>query len=313
MTYRNHGLQRSLLLAEETPTTHFIEEFKVSNRLRKSLNIERKSSAPAQVKFLKMREQQHTYVDQARKRELPPIDRVFAHQERLCELRRDAHHLGPKAAEYPDQHEKRLAKRDAYLASRKTRHDDAVEKYNRGLDRINDECEVSVNEATKRANEYLAKTDAQIEDILCLLEKDTADLGQRPESDIQAVKPQIEAVIEARRQRINGLQNKLEEVDKFRKKEAEALMLVLAESLRHASHMSLEEVTSLVEDKSSELNNMILENQKATRTLTGNLLIKTLDASKEYKKRWHAGLVLWREQQPKPPEEEPPEEEAEDK
>lgn len=313
MAFRNANLQRSLLLAEETPTTHFIEEFRVSNRLRKSLNIERKTSAPEQVKFLKMREQQKAYVVDARARELPPIDRVVAHQEKLCELRRDAHHLGPKIAENVEQREKRMEKRETYLTSRKVRHDDACEKFARGLDRINDECEVSINEATKRIEESIAKVDAQANDMLCPLEKDTSDLASKCESDIRSIIPRIEEVIETRKVRIMNFQKKLEEVDKWRKKEAESLMLVLAESLRHASHMSLEEVTALVEEKSSEFNNLVVESQKAARTLTSNMLIKTLESSKDFKKRWHASFTLWREMQPKPLDEEEAAEQTEEK
>jgi len=313
MTFRNASLQRSLLLAEETPTTQFIEEFRVSNRLRKSLNVQRKSSAPAQVKFLAMREQQHQYVADARCRELPPIERVVAHQERLCELRRDAHHLGPKVVEYPEQHETRMGKREMYLTSRKVRHDDACEKFARGLDRINDECEVSISEATKRIEVFIAKTDTQIIDVLCPFELNTANLGEKPEAELRSIIPQIESIVEARKVRINNSHKKLDEVDRWRKSEAESLMLILAESLRHASHMSLEEVTALVEEKSSEFNNFLVESQKAARTLTSSLLIKTLEASKEYKKRWHASLVLWREQQPKSPEEEEAEQEKEEK
>jgi hypothetical protein len=315
MAFRKPQLQRSLLFAEETPTTQFIEDFRVSHRLRKSLNLERKSSAPEQVRFLKLREQQQAYVVEARQRELPPIDRIVANQVRLCELRRDAHHLGPKAAESPAQLDTRMAKRDAFLASRKFRHDEACEKFNRGLDKVNDECELSINGGMKRIKEYIAKTDGQIVELLSPLQTESlplqTDTDRDLEDEIKCIVPQIDRVIEDRRVAINKFQSVLEEIDKFRKKEAESLLAVLAESLRHTSHMSLEEVGKFVEERSADINNLIVESQKAARTLTSNLTIETLEKSKEYKKQWHAGLLLWREKQPKPQVDEVDEEQGE--
>jgi hypothetical protein len=281
----------------------FVEDFRVSNRQHQALHAERISCAPEQQRFLKMRAQQHAYVEDARMRELPPISRVVAQQELTCELRRDAHHLAPKPAETESLHDKRMEQRDAFMASRKLRHDDACEIFNRSMDTLDDECLFSSQEANKKIKEYIAKIDAQATDLLSSLENDIANSDELTEDQIQRIRVELERMMESRKIRVGDFQNKLEDTENFRKRETTSLLLALVESLRHAGHVSLEETEGMVEIKTAKFNTLLQERLKEIRALAADLMITTLEASKEYKKRWHAGLTLWRTKQQGSPEE----------
>jgi hypothetical protein len=287
--------QQTLLQAHETPTTHFIEEFKVANRLHKSLHAERKSCAPAQVEYLKMRAKQHSYVDDARRRQLPPLDRVIEHQEILGALRQDLHHFGPQSAETPAQLEKRLAQRDAFLAGRKVRHDEALEKFERAMDALADECHLSAQEASKRMKEYIASADAEVVQFLDPFEGDTEFLGERSDDEVNGIMEDLEQVIEERRSRIDEFHTNLQEIDAWRKQEFTKLTMALVESCTAAAHAVPGEVERIVEERTLHLDNALLQNQGASKVVISKLMVQTLEKSKECKVRWHAGIQLWKQ------------------
>merc|ERR1719409_1851376 len=50
----------------------------------------------------------------------------------------------------------------------------------------------------------------------------------------------------------------------------------------------------MVEERMLQLNQALLENQKAAKTIVQKLTVQTLEKSKECKVRWHAGIQLWK-------------------
>jgi len=287
--------QRTLLQAHEPPTAEFVENFKVSQRLHQSLHAERKSAAKKELATLQKTAVQCSYVDEARRQPKPPDEDIVQQQELLNELRRDATHSGAREAENPVQKEKRMARREVFVASRKARHDEALENYERQMDVLADRCQAEAQEASEQMRETVRVAEVQIDDTLCPLEADTERLGERTEDEVRGIMVSLDAVIVELRSNIDEFEGELKQIDDRRREESVAMKRVLVDKLTAASHAVPGEVERIVEEKALHLNTALLENGKSIKTLIAKLTVNALEKSKDNKVRWHRGMLLWKQ------------------
>jgi len=161
--------QRTLLEASETPGAGFVQSFRASHQLSRALSAERQNAANGQVAYLRKKQQQLAYVEDARSQARPPLEALAAPEVLRSELRRDAvfHHGAagvpePRAgaaaldlgeargggipmvnvgSETAAQRDRRLEGQKEFLVARKVRHDAALEKFERAMDALAEDCE----------------------------------------------------------------------------------------------------------------------------------------------------------------------------
>ncbi|CAE7487991.1 Zc3h6 [Symbiodinium pilosum] len=124
-------------------------------------------------------------------------------------------------------------------------------------------------------------------------------LGERTEGEVRGILAALEAATQLRRQRIqafSGPSGELARIDDLRKSSAEELLKKLVEALTAAAHVVHGEAERLVEERALSFNEILLENRKSMQQLSAKLTVQTLENSKEYKVRWHKGLLLWKQQ-----------------
>eukprot|EP00435_Cladocopium_sp_Y103_P048711 s1539_g14.t1 len=183
--------------------------FCASQQLSQQLAAERHFSANGQAAYLKKKQQQLAYVEEAHKREQPPLEAIAAPEILRGELRRDAvfHHgaagvpaplTGAAALDICDLRgggvpmvkvgneafvcrEKRLENQKNFLASRKVRHDAALEEFQRAVDVLSEECQQEVEAATTRVKKDLEEKVVESNAILEPLEP--PPLPERPEGE----------------------------------------------------------------------------------------------------------------------------------
>lgn len=290
--------QRPLLLPHEAPAPGFSHDFAAPSKLARALSLERKACGNGGVAYLKQKQsEQFAYVAEARKRPLPPLEAVVAHQAVMSDLRRDAAdvaRLPPGGLEAPQNQELRLKKQASFFEMRKNRHDEANEDLERAFDRLADECQEGSSEAAKRMQQEVGEAEKRVDELLRPLEGNTDDLGERTEDEIRGILRALEDATQARRATIDDFSSELEAIDTGRRETSEGLLKTLAEKLTAAAHAVPGEIERVVETKTLHLNAVLLENQKARKTLHGKLTVQTLERSKVNKNRWHTGLLLWK-------------------
>ncbi|CAK8993853.1 unnamed protein product [Durusdinium trenchii] len=368
--------QRTLLDATDIPAPGFVQAFCASQQLSQQLAQERHFNANGQAAYLKKKQQQLAYVEEAHRREQPPLETVAAPEIMRGELRRDAvfHHgaagvpaplTGPAALDLTDLRgggvpivkvgnealacrEKRLERQKDFLASRKVRHDQALEEFQRALDVLSEECQQEVFAATERVKKDLEEKIAESNAILKPLEppplperpegeeplvldettlldelhdlpldgtidpakakavaaenaalKALRSLGERTEGEVRGILAAVEASTESRKQRISafaGADGELARIDGLRKSKMEELLKTLVEALTAAAHVVHGEAERIVEGHALSFDEVLLDNRKAMNQLEAKLTVQALEDNKDYKVRWHKGLLLWKQQ-----------------
>jgi hypothetical protein len=175
--------QRILLDGSEIPPAGFVQAFRASHQLSKALDEERQAAGNGQVAYLRKKQQQLAYVEAARSQPKPPLEAIAAPDLLRSELRRDAADFHGAAAppqagavpgaaigESASYFERRLLGQKEFLASRKVRHDAAIEVFERGLDSLSDECQREAQAATEQLRLDLVNSDAKIDELLQPLE-----------------------------------------------------------------------------------------------------------------------------------------------
>ncbi|CAE7840485.1 Zc3h6 [Symbiodinium sp. KB8] len=368
-------VQRTLLDASDLPSPGFVQSFCASQKLSEALQAERLSSANGQAAYLKKKQQQLAYVEEAHRREQPPLEAIAAPEILRGELRRDAvfHHgaagvpapmTGAAALDIGDLRggcipivnvgneagafrEKRLERQKQFLASRKARHDVALAEFDQAMDALAEDCQREVEAATERIKRDLeastvdcnailepleppplppkAEGEEEEEDEAKLLDeledlpmdgtidpakakavaaenaarKALRTLGERTEGEVRGILSALEAATLLRRRRIEefaGPSGELARIDDLRKSSVEELLKTLVEALTAAAHVVHGEAERLIEERALSFNEILLENRKAMQQLGAKLTVQTLEHSKEYKVRWHKGLLLWKQQ-----------------
>jgi len=363
-------VQRTLLDASDLPSPGFVQSFCASQKLSDALQAERLSSANGQAAYLKKKQQQLAYVEEAHRREQPPLEAIAAPEILRGELRRDAvfHHgaagvpapmTGAAALDIGDLRggcipivnvgneagafrEKRLERQKQFLASRKARHDAALAEFDQAMDALAEDCQREVEAATERIKGDLEASTLECNAILEPLEppplpedaeedesklldeledlpmdgtidparakavaaenaarKALRALGERTEGEVRGILSALEAATLLRRRRIEefaGPSGELARIDDLRKSSVEELLKTLVEALTAAAHVVHGEAERLIEERALSFNEILLENRKAMQQLGAKLTVQTLEHSKEYKVRWHKGLLLWKQQ-----------------
>jgi len=289
------GDQRTLLHSHETPSADFVNQFKASHKLSSALAADRKTGANGQAALLQKKAQQGAYVEEARKRVKPPHPHVVEQQGHLSELRMDAPMNMKPAYENPDQKQARASKREAFLESRKQRHNDADDLYEKEIDVLAERCKSEAQDAAKRMKRDVEVADGEIEKLLYPLEVDVDHLGEKTEHEVQEVMRHLDGVITQRRDRIEEFSAELERMEHRRREDAVALLKALVETSTAAAHVVPGELERVVETKTLAVNEALLENKKACKKLTAMLTVQTLEKSKENKVRWHRGNMLWKQ------------------
>ncbi|CAK8994471.1 unnamed protein product [Durusdinium trenchii] len=362
--------------ATDIPAPGFVQAFCASQQLSQQLAQERHFNANGQAAYLKKKQQQLAYVEEAHRREQPPLETVAAPEIMRGELRRDAvfHHgaagvpaplTGPAALDLTDLRgggvpivkvgnealacrEKRLERQKDFLASRKVRHDQALEEFQRALDVLSEECQQEVFAATERVKKDLEEKIAESNAILKPLEppplperpegeeplvldettlldelhdlpldgtidpakakavaaenaalKALRSLGERTEGEVRGILAAVEASTESRKQRISafaGADGELARIDGLRKSKMEELLKTLVEALTAAAHVVHGEAERIVEGHALSFDEVLLDNGKAMNQLEAKLTVQALEDNKDYKVRWHKGLLLWKQQ-----------------
>ncbi|CAK8986549.1 Zinc finger CCCH domain-containing protein 6 [Durusdinium trenchii] len=362
--------------ATDIPAPGFVQAFCASQQLSQQLAQERHFNANGQAAYLKKKQQQLAYVEEAHRREQPPLETVAAPEIMRGELRRDAvfHHgaagvpaplTGPAALDLTDLRgggvpivkvgnealacrEKRLERQKDFLASRKVRHDQALEEFQRALDVLSEECQQEVFAATERVKKDLEEKIAESNAILKPLEppplperpegeeplvldettlldelhdlpldgtidpakakavaaenaalKALRSLGERTEGEVRGILAAVEASTESRKQRISafaGADGELARIDGLRKSKMEELLKTLVEALTAAAHVVHGEAERIVEGHALSFDEVLLDNRKAMNQLEAKLTVQALEDNKDYKVRWHKGLLLWKQQ-----------------
>lgn len=236
------------------------------------------------------------YVEEARQRPRPPLESIVAQQELIGDLRRDAaDHVSWADPQKPALREQRMARQGAFLASRESRHEVALQDYEKEMDTLAEECQQKTQEASSRMKGRVDEASDRADALLDPLEKNTEKLGGKTEEQVRGVMTALERVTARRRQDISEFEAELFGIDNDRKERSVLLLRGLAEALTAAAHNVPGEIERLVEKKTLDLDAVLLENQKAVKVLTSKLLVQTLEASKANKHRWHEGLVLWKQ------------------
>lgn len=287
--------QRTLLQASDVPTAEFVQNFKISHNIAKALSVERKSCAQGQLELLRKKAQQGAYVEEARKRPKPPLPSLIEQQEQLSALRRDAPSVLQPAEEAPERYERRQAKRKAFLDARKSKHDEAMFNFEESLDSLAERCQASAKMASEQMLRCVEQSDTEIDLLLKPLERDTERLVEKTDEAVHAIMSELENIIETRRAQIDEFTSGLQELDKTRRVESEALMKELVAQLTDAAHVVPGEIERIVEQKSLDLNTALLENDRSVKTLNAKLSVQALEKSKDNKVRWHKGLLLWKQ------------------
>jgi len=368
--------QRTLLDATDVPAPGFVQAFCSSQQLASAIAAERHCNANGQAAYLKKKQQQLAYVEEAHKREQPPLEAIAAPEILRGELRRDAvfHHgaagvpapvTGAAALDICDLRgggipmvkvgneafafrEKRLENQKNFLASRKVRHDAALEEFQRAVDVLSEECQREVEAATDRVKKDLEVKVVESNEILEPLEppplperpegeeplvldettlldelhdlpldgtidpakakavaaenaalKALRALGERTEGEVRGILKDVEASTLSRKKRIEtfaGAEGELACIDHLRKSKMEELLKSLVEALTAAAHVVHGEAERLVEEKALSFDQVLLDNRKAMHQLEAKLTVQALEDNKEYKVRWHKGLLLWKQQ-----------------
>eukprot|EP00913_Durusdinium_trenchii_P012976 g12184.t1 len=334
--------QRTLLDATDIPAPGFVQAFCASQQLSQQLAQERHFNANGQAAYLKKKQQQLAYVEEAHRREQPPLETVAAPEIMRGELRRDAvfHHgaagvpaplTGPAALDLTDLRgggvpivkvgnealacrEKRLERQKDFLASRKVRHDQALEEFQRALDVLSEECQQEVFAATERVKKDLEEKIAESNAILKPLEP--PPLPERPEGEeplvldettlldelhdlpldgtIDPAKAKAVAAENAALKALRSLGERTE--GEVRGILAAELLKTLVEALTAAAHVVHGEAERIVEGHALSFDEVLLDNRKAMNQLEAKLTVQALEDNKDYKVRWHKGLLLWKQQ-----------------
>lgn len=289
--------QRELLRADEEPSPSYIQNFKVSHNLARALSLERKTSPGGGTAYLKNKQRQLQFVEDARRQPRPPFPSVLAEQQVLQELRRDATSVVVSADEaIPlDQREKRREKRNAFLASRKGRHDESLHEFEQKMDELAETCQKMITKISECLCQCVEDADNNIDESLQPLEVNTDDLGKKDEGQVRGIMTKLEEIIDRRKTTIEDQCNELENVDTDRLEQSMLLKHKLVTDLTASAHVVPGEIERIIEQKALGINTALLENKKSIKTLRAKLLVQTLEKSKENKKRWHEGFLLWKQ------------------
>lgn len=285
--------QKTILRTEDVPTASFVADFRVSNSLSQALAQERKSVAEGQLAFLNKSKQQQQYVEQARRMPKPPPERVVVQQEVMSELRREA--MTQHTSTNDPEKDERLMKQTAFLSSRKERHDQSILDYEKRMDLLSEHFTKLVETTSRNLAKDMKAVDVSIDITLAPLEKDIEHLGEKTEEDIQDVMAELDSLVEKRRLEILAFSERLSEIDQDRKSQGLDEMKVLVDDMHAAAHVVAGEVERVAEDKNSNLNTVLLQNQKASQELVAKLNVQTLEKSKSNKIRWYKGMMLWKQ------------------
>lgn len=294
--------QRTLLPPGEAPRADFVQAFKASHSLSKALAADRtapprggggRSASPAPGAGAAAARA----VEAARRRPPPPPEAQDTRRRLEEEVRRDAADHAPTAApEAPAQREQRQQRQEAFLGGRKERHDAACAAFERRLDALADACQAEAQATAETARRLAEEADEQADQMLHPLEAGAEGLGERDEEEVQGVLRALEALTERRRRRVGECCRELEAVDCRRAEEGRAELARLAQELTEAAHVVEGEMERLVEERSLQLNAVLVENLKSVKTLETKLQVQALERSKANKLRWHQGHLLWKQQ-----------------
>lgn len=288
--------QRTLLLPHEEPVKALTQSFNASHSLARALSLDRKTVAAGQAAYLQSKAKQVKYVEEARQRPRPPLESVVAQQGMVSDLRRDAlDHLPLPCAEKPALREQRLARQEGFLISRQTRHDDACTGFEKQMDSLASNCEEQTQDISNRMRSSVDEAVKRADQVLLPLEKDIDALGEKTEDEVRGIMSVLEGVTADRRALIADFTAELEAVDHSRRERSMDLLRKLADALHTAAHMVPGEIERIVEEKTMDLNSVLLENQKSIKMLTAKLLLHVLEDSKANKVRWRKGLLLWKQ------------------
>jgi hypothetical protein len=174
------------------------------------------------------------------------------------------------------------------------RHDAAAELFERQMDDLAEECHVSAEEASTKMKQAAEKSDLNVNELLSPFEENTEVLGERSEEEVHGIMSDLEKVIAVRRKRIQDFQSRLDDIDSWRKAEAQKLAKIMIKTMTEAAHVVPGECERMVEERLLDLNRAVLENSASAKTIISKLSVQTLEKSKECKQRWHAGIQLWK-------------------
>lgn len=299
-----------------TPSPGFAQAFGAAAQLSRALAAERQCSGNGQVAYLRKKQQQLAYVEEAHQQPKPPAEHLAVKQALLSELRRDAADHRPLGS--LEVSDKRLLQQQVFLNSRKERHDAALQAFERSMDQLAGSCQA---EAAKFANQHrtaqeaseneatrlLAPLEPSDEDKTLKLNAENLDseskalqeLGRQTEGNVREVLAALERLTTRRRNSVEefaGHLGELDVLDADRRQKSFEMLRNLAEELIKAAHVTSGEVERLVEERTLAVDAVLLENKGAVQSLRAKLLVQVLEQSKALKARWHNGLLLWKRQ-----------------
>ncbi|CAD7957798.1 unnamed protein product [Amoebophrya sp. A120] len=286
--------QKVLLTAEEPRSSGFQAIFKAPSQLGNSYQTHvaevegGKKTGNLQISKLDAAK----YMDAYAAAERPPKEEIQRKQELIGDLARMQRHVVEQDPEKDIVD--RSEKREKFLQSRKKRHDDAVLDCEAEIDKLHDSCTEKLQNFSKNMKTYIKSRDVEAEAILEPLENDLDKLGEQSEAWVQNKLTELEEGIAQRETKITEFHENLQELEKFRKREALDQLTSMVNKCTAAAHCSPGEVERICDAKSHTINSLTLENcKKATEVFT-RLKAQNNENSKVFRRRWYEGLLRWK-------------------
>jgi len=309
MTRRPRGSQRTVLEPLDAPPPGFLQSFQASHSLSMALTRERKIAGTGQIELLKRGVEQRAWVEAARQRSLPPPEHVLTDQRLASDLRKHCVSDVLPALERPARHAKRLIQQDAFLEYRRGKHDSAIEQFEQDMKCLHEDCEVGVQSAEETFQEFVEKAEARIEKLLLPLEVESEELGEKEESEVQAVLGDLQKVAASWKAHIGSYSQSMDRIEQKRQDNGDEHRRTLinalheaghwvardrVEMLPEAGHMVEGDIDTVDEVREDELQRVLTARREEIQVRLAELNEQLDKKAEDNERRWQEGMLLWR-------------------